>query len=232
MTSSTYGTREVALRPELFSSQEELALAGFLAGYSGLTREAYMLDLRQYVTWCAERRVALFGARRADIEAFGRHPGSSRASSSHDLSTALHDRLLLPVCRTRGLHLEVAGDDVLEAVRVCERQGGEIEERVALGRSGPVDDAGDLVTMNEDVGIVQVAVDEHRLPRPKRGLGEATVAHDHVGGKYLIGDKPVALVGQAGCELVDAWPRPWWQRCVVQRPDGGPRCGPCCRRRG
>ena len=73
MTSSTYGTREVALRPELFSSQEELALAGFLAGYSSLTREAYMLDLRQYVTWCAERRVALFGARRADIEAFGRH---------------------------------------------------------------------------------------------------------------------------------------------------------------
>jgi hypothetical protein len=45
MTSSTYGTREVALRPELFSSQEELALAGFLAGYGGLTREAYMLDL-------------------------------------------------------------------------------------------------------------------------------------------------------------------------------------------
>jgi integrase/recombinase XerD len=73
MTSSTTDTRQVALRRELFSSQEEFALAGFLAGYSGLTREAYMLDLRQYVAWCAERRVALFGARRADIEAFGRH---------------------------------------------------------------------------------------------------------------------------------------------------------------
>ena len=72
MRSSTE-TREVVVRPELFTSQEEFALAGFLAGYGGLTREAYMLDLRQYVAWCSERRVTLFGARRADIEAFGRH---------------------------------------------------------------------------------------------------------------------------------------------------------------
>jgi hypothetical protein len=47
MTSSTTDTQPVALRPELFSTQEELALTGFLTGYSGLTREAYMLDLRQ-----------------------------------------------------------------------------------------------------------------------------------------------------------------------------------------
>jgi integrase/recombinase XerD len=90
MTSSTTKTREVAVRPELFSSQEELALTGFLAGYGGLTREAYMLDLRQYVAWCAERRVALFGARRRDIEAFGRHlesAGRARATISRRLCT-------------------------------------------------------------------------------------------------------------------------------------------------
>jgi integrase/recombinase XerD len=49
-----------------------------------------MLDLRQYVTWCAERRVALFGARRADIEAFGRHletAGRARATISRRLCT-------------------------------------------------------------------------------------------------------------------------------------------------
>jgi integrase/recombinase XerD len=88
MTSST-DTR-VALRPEVFAPQEELALAGFLAGYSGLTREANMLDLRQYVAWCAEQRVALFGARRADIEAFGRHleaAGRARATISRRLCT-------------------------------------------------------------------------------------------------------------------------------------------------
>jgi hypothetical protein len=43
-------------RDELFSIEEQLALAGFLAGYSGLTREAYTLDLRQYVAWCTNTR--------------------------------------------------------------------------------------------------------------------------------------------------------------------------------
>jgi integrase/recombinase XerD len=36
----------------MFSNTERLALAGFLAGYSGLTRDAYELDLRQFVSWC------------------------------------------------------------------------------------------------------------------------------------------------------------------------------------
>ena len=63
----------VATRDELFSTNEQLALAGFLAGYSGLTRDAYTLDLRQYVAWCTEHHLAVFGARRADIECFARH---------------------------------------------------------------------------------------------------------------------------------------------------------------
>jgi hypothetical protein len=32
----------------VFSEPERLALAGFLASYTGLTRDAYMLDLRQF----------------------------------------------------------------------------------------------------------------------------------------------------------------------------------------
>jgi integrase/recombinase XerD len=74
----------------LFSAEEELALAGFLAGYSGLTREAYTLDLRQYVAWCTEHRVSVFGARRADIESFGRHLesiGRARATIARRLCT-------------------------------------------------------------------------------------------------------------------------------------------------
>ena len=66
-------TTSVVVRHEVFTSEEDVALAGFLAGYSGLTREAYQLDLRQYVEWCAERQITLFCARRADIEGFGRH---------------------------------------------------------------------------------------------------------------------------------------------------------------
>ena len=34
---------------------------------------AYTLDLRQYVTWCTEHHLAVFGARGADIECFARH---------------------------------------------------------------------------------------------------------------------------------------------------------------
>ena len=36
----------------VFTDAERLALAGFLAGYRGLTREAYTLDLRQFTAWC------------------------------------------------------------------------------------------------------------------------------------------------------------------------------------
>ena len=45
---------------------------GFLAGYSGLTRDAYALDLRMFTAWCQQHGLHLFQARRADIECFGR----------------------------------------------------------------------------------------------------------------------------------------------------------------
>jgi integrase/recombinase XerD len=88
MTAST--TTTVAVPDRLFTPDEELALTGFLGGYGGLTREAYALDLRQYVTWCPEHRVTLFGARRADIETFGRHleeTGKARATIARRLGT-------------------------------------------------------------------------------------------------------------------------------------------------
>jgi len=56
----------------VFCEQERLASAGFLAGYSGPTREAYALDLRQYATWCHAHNLRLFAARRADVECSGR----------------------------------------------------------------------------------------------------------------------------------------------------------------
>jgi hypothetical protein len=57
----------------VFTNIERLALAGFLAGYSGLTREACELDLRQYASWCHQHHLRLFQARRA--AAFTRRPG-------------------------------------------------------------------------------------------------------------------------------------------------------------
>ena len=74
----------------VFTNTERLALAGFLAGYSGLTREAYELDLRQYASWCHQHHLRLFQARRADIECFARDleaRGRARAIITRRLCT-------------------------------------------------------------------------------------------------------------------------------------------------
>jgi integrase/recombinase XerD len=74
----------------VFTSTERLALAGFLAGYSGLTRQAYELDLRQYASWCQQHQVRLFAARRPDIECFARDleaRGRARATVTRRLCT-------------------------------------------------------------------------------------------------------------------------------------------------
>jgi integrase/recombinase XerD len=74
----------------VFADAERLALAGFLAGYRGLTREAYALDLRQFTTWCRVRSLNLFAVRRADIESFARDLealGRARATVTRRLYT-------------------------------------------------------------------------------------------------------------------------------------------------
>ena len=65
----------VTVQP-VFTDSERLALAGFLAGDRGLTREAYTLDLRQFTAWCRIRSLSLFAVRRADIETFARELGA------------------------------------------------------------------------------------------------------------------------------------------------------------
>jgi hypothetical protein len=71
MTTTTPSAALVLAAP-VFTNTGRLALAGFLAGYSGLTREAYELDLRQYTSGRHQHRLRLFQARRADIECFAR----------------------------------------------------------------------------------------------------------------------------------------------------------------
>src|SRR5262245_58603604 len=74
----------------VFTERERLALAGFLVGYTGLTREAYALDLRQYASWCQQHQLRLFQARRADIECFARDleaRGRARATITRRLCT-------------------------------------------------------------------------------------------------------------------------------------------------
>jgi integrase/recombinase XerD len=80
----------IAVAEPVFTSAEQLALAGFLAGYTGLTREAYALDLRQFSAWCQQRHLRLFQVRRADIECFARDleaRGRARATVTRRLCT-------------------------------------------------------------------------------------------------------------------------------------------------
>ena len=59
MATTTSSAALVPVAP-VFTNTERLALAGFLAGYSGLTRQAYELDLRQYASWCQQHQLRLF----------------------------------------------------------------------------------------------------------------------------------------------------------------------------
>ena len=89
MTTTAPSTTLAIIQPA-FTDAERLALAGFLAGYRGLTREAYTLDLRQFTAWCRARSVPLLAVRRADIETFARGleaRGRARATVTRRLCT-------------------------------------------------------------------------------------------------------------------------------------------------
>ena len=89
MTTAAPSTALVTIQP-VFTDAERLALAGFRAGYRGLTREAYALDLRQFTNWCRTRSLNLFAVRRSDIEGFAREleaRGRARATVTRRLCT-------------------------------------------------------------------------------------------------------------------------------------------------
>jgi site-specific recombinase XerD len=69
---------------------ERVAVAGFLAGYTGATRLSYTTDLRLFAEWCANQGVRLLDVKRAHIELFARHleaTGRMRSTVARRLST-------------------------------------------------------------------------------------------------------------------------------------------------
>ncbi len=101
----------------MFSNTERLALAGFLAGYTGLTREAYALDLRQFASWCQLNHVQLFGVRRADIECFSRDlEAKGRARATVTVAAGLGpaaEHALMSLLALNGLRVsEATGADI------------------------------------------------------------------------------------------------------------------------
>jgi len=83
------GTTIVTPTPPLFD-EARLAVAGFLARYSGPTRRSYATDLRQFFTWCASVDVEIFELKRGHIELWARsmeERGLARATIGRRLST-------------------------------------------------------------------------------------------------------------------------------------------------
>ena len=100
---TTTPTTDVAVVDPVSSDVEQHALAAFLAGYRGLTGDAYALDLRQFIAWCQEHNVRLFAARRADIECFAPRPRGPGAGRGQPSPSPVHGGGLLPRHRAGGL---------------------------------------------------------------------------------------------------------------------------------
>jgi len=76
--------------PDFDSFAVRQAIAGFLAGYGDATWQAYGLDLRQWMCWCASHELGVFDVKRAHIELFVRwleQEGKARATVARRLST-------------------------------------------------------------------------------------------------------------------------------------------------
>lgn len=78
------------IEPDFDSFAVRQAMAAFLVGYGDTTREAYGLDLRQWLRWCASHDLGVFAVKRAHIELFARwleEEGKARATVARRLST-------------------------------------------------------------------------------------------------------------------------------------------------
>jgi hypothetical protein len=90
MATTTPSAALVPVAP-VFTNTERLALAGFFAAYSGLTRQAYELDLRQFADWCVRAATrepphgnpvdAQLAQDGLDVRRSRRSPGQAWASS-------------------------------------------------------------------------------------------------------------------------------------------------------
>ena len=103
---TTTSTAVVVYDPER-ADPEKFALSGFLGGYRGLTRQAYDLDLRQFVAFCSARQLALFQVRHGYRGLRPRDRGT-REGPSDRRPAALHRRRLLPIRRGGGPHRPLA----------------------------------------------------------------------------------------------------------------------------
>jgi integrase len=99
MTTAVSSAALATIQP-VFTDAERIALAGFPAGYRGLTREAYALDLRQVTSWCRARSCPCPPSAARTSRA---SPGTWRsvARPRHSHPEAVHHRRLLQGTRSK-----------------------------------------------------------------------------------------------------------------------------------
>jgi len=152
------------VRPEVFDrfSGAHLAAAGFLARYSGRTREAYAADLRTYLTWCSVRSLDVFAASRPHIEIYVRWLEEDRhltpATVARRLSTVIGFYRFMVIDG----HLDKSPAEYVRRPRVSADSQALGLDRMQLGTlvaaaraSGPTDGA--LITL---LGLLGLRVSE------------------------------------------------------------------------
>ena len=148
------------------------ALAGFLAGYRGLTREAYALDLRQFTTWCRARSLKPFAVRHVSIESFARDLQAKGARPCHRHPAAVHHRRVLQIRGRGGTPGPFPGrarPPPAGGLRVPRRRPGPQRTRRAAGhRARPAGQAWpDLLARAERPAGLRGNRRRHRAPRPE-----------------------------------------------------------------
>jgi len=80
---NTGSTSSLVLRDDSSRLDVQVALGGFLAGYSSNTYLAYQQDLRQFVSWCSKQDLDLFTLKRTHIERLAAVHGDGFLSVLH-----------------------------------------------------------------------------------------------------------------------------------------------------
>jgi len=141
MAATIPSTSLVPVQP-VFTDAERVALAGFLAGYRGLTREAYTLDLRQFTGWCRARSLPLplFSVHRADIETFARELEARGRARATVTRRPVHHCRVLQVRRRGSTSRALSGRPrpaAATGLRVARHRPGPQRGRRAPGRRRP-----------------------------------------------------------------------------------------------
>ena len=83
-------TTQLITRERPLFDEARLAIASFLARYSGATRVSYTADLRYWFAWCHEHHLEVFNVRRGHLELWARmqeDAGLAASTISRRLST-------------------------------------------------------------------------------------------------------------------------------------------------